>query len=134
LNEIRSFFVLVKRRFPARSVFATAVRFTKGPTMDIHRVELFNLALLRSLNTIQSAKTQFYGLTAHPSTPTALASRIKLCDVLLAEIHAISCRLETRMRHDDMKHRRSGIGRHDQVATHLSRPESGPATHAKQKL
>jgi|SRR5689334_8017958 len=102
--------------------------------MDIHRVELFNHALLRSLNTIQSAKTQFHGLTAGPSTPSALASRIKLCDVLLAEIHAISCRLETRMRHDDIKRRPSGIARLDEVVTYLSCPESRPAIRAKQKL
>ena|SRR5215475_5963992 len=65
--------------------------------MEIHRAELFNDGLLHSLSTIRTAKTQFHSLTASSLTPTALASQIRLCDVLLGEIRAISYSLKRRM-------------------------------------
>jgi len=65
--------------------------------MEIHRAEPFNNALLHSLSTIQAAKTQFHLLTAGSLTPALLVSQIRLCDVLLGEIRAISCSLERRM-------------------------------------
>jgi hypothetical protein len=68
--------------------------------VEIQQVELFN-TLMHSLNTIQSAKTQFHVLTANSLTPTALASQIELCDVLLVEIQSISSSLGRRIRRGD---------------------------------
>jgi hypothetical protein len=57
--------------------------------MEIHYTDRTNLGLLRSLSAIHDAKTQYYSIKASASTPTVLLSKIKLCDVLLREIHAI---------------------------------------------
>ena len=90
--------------------------------MEIHRAELFNNALLRSLSTIQTAKTQFHLLTAHSLTPTILISQIRLCDVLLGEIRAISCSLERRMNSRGMISRRSAVARRNRGNRHLAVP------------
>jgi hypothetical protein len=51
--------------------------------MDIHQARLpSDNALLHSLSTIQAARTQLHLLTASNSTPTALVSQVRLCDVL----------------------------------------------------
>jgi hypothetical protein len=69
--------------------------------MEIHQAGIFDNNLLHSLNTIQAAKTQLRLLTMSGSTPTVLVSQIGLCDVLLAEIHAIRSSLERRLRPQD---------------------------------
>lgn len=78
--------------------------------MEIQQAEVFN-ALMRSLNTIQSAKAQFHFLTAGGSTPAMLVSQIELCDVLLDEIRGISSSLETRIRRRDITGQRSVLRR-----------------------
>lgn len=76
--------------------------------METYQNQLPNQALLRSLSTIQSAKGRFYRSMAGSPTPTTLASRIRLCDLLLTEIRAISCSLERRIAGDeDLKGMRS---------------------------
>lgn len=69
--------------------------------METHHNPLAGQALLRSLNTIQLAKARFCRIMPGSPTPIALASRIKLCDLLLAEIHTISCSLERRITCDE---------------------------------
>ncbi len=69
--------------------------------MGIHQARLDNLdniALQHSLGTIRAAKTQLHLLTASNSTPTALVSQIRFCDVLLREIRAIHSSLEDGMK------------------------------------
>src|SRR5438552_16661836 len=79
--------------------------------MEIHRAEQFNNALLHSLSTIQAAKTQFHLVAASSLTPAVLVSQIRLCDVLLGEIRAISCSLERRMRYRGMIRQCSVVAR-----------------------
>jgi hypothetical protein len=62
------------------------------------RAELLNNTLMHSLSTIQAAKTKFNLFTPGRLTSKELVSRIKICDVLLGEIRAISSDLESRMR------------------------------------
>src|ERR1700694_6012865 len=87
------------------------IRLAGGLNMEIHRAEPFNNALLHSLSTIQEAKTQFHLLTGSSLTPALLVSQIRLCDVLLGEIRAISCSLERRMWCGGVIRRSSGIAR-----------------------
>ena len=86
--------------------------------MEIHRAEQFNNALLHSLSTIQAAKTQFHLFTASSPTSTVLVSQIRLCDVLLGEIGAISCSLQRRMRYRRMI-RRCSVARGGRGSRHL---------------
>jgi hypothetical protein len=101
--------------------------------MEIHRAELSNDALLHSLSTIQAAKTQFHLSTASSLTPALLVSQIKLCDVLLGEIRAISCSLERRMRCGGVIRRRSVVARRNRSGRHLAIPQVNPANRSKQR-
>ena len=101
--------------------------------METHRAELHNNALLHSLSTIQAAKTQIHLLTARSLTPTVLISQIRLCDVLLREIRAISCRLERRMSPRSMIGRRSVVSRRNRRSRHLAVPQGNPANRSKQR-
>lgn len=65
--------------------------------MEIYRTELFNDELRHSLSTIQAAKTRLHMLTTSNSTPTVLATQIRLCDILLGEIRAIRSSMEGRL-------------------------------------
>jgi hypothetical protein len=100
--------------------------------MEIHRAEVSNNALLRSLSTIQAAKTQFQLLTASSLTPTVLASQIRLCDVLLGEIRTISCGLERRMRCRSTISRRPLVARRNRGSRHQAAPQGNPANRSKQ--
>jgi len=88
--------------------------------MEIYQANLFGNALLHSLSTIQTAKTRFRSLTASCPTPTALVLQIRLCDVLLGEIRAISCNLERRLESRRIRRRPS-------VARRRRRSEKEPA-------
>ena len=101
--------------------------------MEIHRAEPFNNALLHSLSTIQAAKTQFHLLTASSLTPTVLVSQIRLCDVLLGEIRAISCSLETRMRSRGTIRRHSVVARRNRGSRHLAVLQDNPANRPSQR-
>jgi hypothetical protein len=101
--------------------------------MEIHRAELFNNALLHSLSTIHAAKTQFHSLTARSLTPTILVSQIRLCDVLLGEIRAISRSLERRMRYRGMIRRRSVVARRGRSSRHLPVLQGDPANRSREK-
>jgi hypothetical protein len=103
--------------------------------MEIHRAEQFNNALLHSLSTIQAAKTEFHLFTASSLTPTVLVSQIRLCDVLLAEIRAISCSLERRMRYQGMICRCSVVARRRRGSGYLPvvQGEGDPANRSKEK-
>jgi hypothetical protein len=101
--------------------------------MEIHRAELFNNALLHSLSTIQAAKTQFHLLTARSLTPTLLVSQIRLCDVLLGEVRAISCSLEARMRSRGMIRQCSVAARRNRGSRHLAVPQDNPANRSTQR-
>jgi len=90
--------------------------------MEIYRADLSQNAVLDSLSAIQAAKTKFHLLTASSLTPTVLVSQIRLCDVLLGEIRAISCRLERRISSRSMTRRRSLVARRDRG----SRAYGGP--------
>ena len=94
--------------------------------------EVFNEALLHALSTIQAAKTQFHLLTARSLTPTELVSQIRLCDVLLGEIRAISCSLERRMRSRGTIRRRAVVARRNRSSRHLAVPQGSPASRSKQ--
>jgi len=101
--------------------------------MEIRRAELFNNTLQRSLSTIQAAKTQFHLSNASSLTPTALVSQIKLCDVLLREIRAISRRLESRMRCRGMIRRSPLVARRNGGSSrHLAVAQGNPANRSKQ--
>jgi hypothetical protein len=100
--------------------------------VEIHRPELFN-TLMRSLNTIQSAKTQLHLLTASGLTPTVLVSQIKLCDVLLGEIRTISSSLERPVKRRDTTARRSVAVRPEYSSEYLGLPQGSPTNHSKQK-
>src|SRR5258707_15702889 len=102
-------------------------QFVRGLNMEIDRAEPFNNALLHSLSTIQAAKTQFHLLTASGLTPALLVSQIRLCDVLLGEIRAISCSLERRMRSPGNIFPGSGGGRGNRSGRDLAGPPSNPA-------
>jgi hypothetical protein len=93
-----------------------------GLKMVIHGTKQFNNALLHSLSTIQSAKTQLQLLTASGLTPSLLVSQIRLYDVLLREIRIIRFGLEGRMRCRGMI-RRSGIARRNRNSRHLAVPQ-----------
>jgi hypothetical protein len=101
--------------------------------MEIHRAELSNNALLDSLSTIQAAKTQFDLSTASSLTPAFLVSQIKLCDILLGEIRAISCSLEMRMRCRGVIRRRSVVDRRNRSGRHLAIPQGNQANRSKQR-
>ena len=103
--------------------------------MEIHRADLFNFnkVLLHSLGTIQTAKTQFHLLTARSLTPTVLVSQIRLCDVLLGEIRAISCRLERRMRFRAMTDPRCVVARRDRGCRHLAVQQGYAANRSRRK-
>ena len=101
--------------------------------MEIHRAEPFDNALLHSLSTIQAAKTQFHLLTANSLTPALLVSQIRLCDVLLGEIRAISCSLGMRMKSPGMICQRSVVARRNRSARHLAVPQGNPANHSKRR-
>jgi hypothetical protein len=100
--------------------------------MEFHRAEIFDNALLHSLNTIQAAKTQFRLLTAGNLTPTVLVSQISLCDVLLGEIRTISCSLERRMGYRGAIRGRSVVARRIRSSRHLAAPQGNPANRSKQ--
>jgi hypothetical protein len=101
--------------------------------MEIHRVEPFDDALLNSLSTIQAAKTQFHLLTASSLTAALLVSQIRLCDVLLGEIRAISCSLERLMRRPSMIRRRSVVARRNRSGRHLAVPQGNAPNRSKQQ-
>jgi hypothetical protein len=101
--------------------------------MEIHRAEPFNNALLHSLGAIQAAKTKFHLLTASSSTPTVLVSQIRLCDVLLGEIRAISCSLETRIRSGGTIRRRFVVARRNRGGRHLVVRQDNPANRSNQR-
>ena len=104
--------------------------------MEIHQAEIFNNALRHSLSTIQAAKTRFHLLTARSLTPTVLISQIRLCDVLLGEIRAISCSLERRMSwmsSRTMIGRRSVVARRNRGSRHLTVPQGNPANRSKER-
>ena len=85
-----------------------------------YQAKLPKNALLRSLSTIQAAKTQLHLLTANNPTPTVLVSQIRLCNVLLREIGAVRFNLEDRMRCRGMIRRRSVVGRRVRSSRHLA--------------
>ena len=101
--------------------------------MEIHRAGPFDDALLNSLSTIQAAKTQFHLLTASSLTAALLVSQIRLCDVLLGEIRAISCSLERLMRRPSMIRRRSVVARRNRSGRHLAVPQGNAANRSKQQ-
>jgi hypothetical protein len=101
--------------------------------VENHRAELFNNALMHSLSTIQAAKAQFLSLTAGNLTLTVLVSQIRLCDVLLREIRAISRSLEGRKNSRGIKCRRSMIGTRNRGSRHLAVPPCNPASRPKQR-
>jgi hypothetical protein len=100
--------------------------------MDIHQARLLNNdnALLRSLSTIQAAKTQLHLLTASNSTPSELVSQIRLCDVLLGEIRAIRSSLQGRMSCRGKIRRRSAVARR-RCSRHPAVPQGNPANHSR---
>jgi hypothetical protein len=104
----------------------------EGLNMEMHRGELFNNALLRSLSTIQAAKTQFRLLTARSLTPSVLVSQIGLCEVLLGEIRAIRCSLEERMRYRGVIGRRSVLAKRNRSNRHLAVSQVNPSNRSKQ--
>lgn len=79
--------------------------------MDSRRAGPFSHGLLRSLKTISAVKTQFNSMRSNSSTPAGLVSQIKLCDVLLDELHAISRSLEERVTGRCTTNHRSGVAR-----------------------
>jgi hypothetical protein len=101
--------------------------------MEIHQAEPFSNALLHSLSTIQAAKIQFHLLTASSLTPALLVSQIRLCDVLLEEIRAISCSLERRMMCPGITRRHSVVARRNRSGRHLAVPQGNPANRSKQR-
>ena len=100
--------------------------------MEIHRAEQFNNALLHSLRTIQAAKTQLHLFTASSPTPTVLVSQIRLCDVLLGEIEAISCSLERRMRYRRVIRRCSVVARCGRDSRRLPVVQGDPANRPRE--
>ena len=52
-----------------------------------------DLTLQNSLNAIRKAQRKLDRLTNAPLTPTALESRIELCEILLSNISSIQCNL-----------------------------------------
>ena len=100
--------------------------------MEIHRAEQFNNALLHSLRTIQAAKTQLHLFTASSPTPTVLVSQIRLCDVLLGEIGAISCSLERRMKYRGMMRRRSLVAKRGRDSRRLPTLQGNPENRSKE--
>lgn len=54
-----------------------------------HAYNLGDYALWDSLSTIRRAQVQLHLLNGEGATPTAIASRIQLCDILLGEISGI---------------------------------------------
>jgi len=52
------------------------------------------MTLQHSLASIQAAQTQFSSLASGLSTSTSLLLQIKLCEILLSEIHVIRLSLE----------------------------------------
>ena len=99
--------------------------------MKTHRAKLFNNGLLCSLSTIQTAKIKFHLLTASTLTPTVLVSQIRLCDVLLGEIRAISSSLERRMSPRICQH--SMVARRNRSSRHLADPQRNPANRSRQR-
>jgi hypothetical protein len=61
-------------------------------------------ALHDSLSAIKQAHVQLHSLTGLCTTPTVLASRIELCDLLLVEISGIRSSLAK-----DLKHTRGAL-------------------------
>src|SRR5258707_7051950 len=108
-------------------------QFVRGLNMEIDRAEPFNNTLLHSLSTIQAAKTQFHLLTAGSLTPALLVAQIRLCDVLLGEIRAISCSLERRMKSPGTRCRRSVVARRNRSGRDLAGPPSNPANHSERQ-
>jgi len=100
--------------------------------MEIDRAELFDNPLLHSLTTIQVAKTQFHLLTASSLTPTVLVSQIRLCNVLLGEIRAISCSLERRMKYRGMMRRRSLVAKRGRDSRRLPTLQGNPENRSKE--
>jgi hypothetical protein len=61
------------------------------------------IALQASLSAIRKAQTRLNLLTGAPSTPTALASRIELCKILLCEISEIQTSLAANLGYRDRR-------------------------------
>lgn len=58
--------------------------------MKIYNPKLFeDLALQSSLSAIRNAQIKLNKLTKAPLTPTALESRIELCEILLCSISSV---------------------------------------------
>jgi hypothetical protein len=99
--------------------------------MEINRVRIFNNGVFHSLRKIQGAKTRLLLLKASNPTAAALASQIRLYEILLGEIRTISCSLEGGVG------RRSSVRRHSVAARrnrgrHLIIPKSNPAIRSGQ--
>jgi hypothetical protein len=97
-----------------------------------YELRIFKRSLLCSLDKIKYAR-KFDGLTPGTSTEIALASRIRLCNSLLAELQAISCKLKGRMRRRDVKRRRSAIARHGRTGMYLWLSQSNGASRSRQR-
>jgi hypothetical protein len=101
--------------------------------MEIHRAKLFNNAVLHSLNTIQSAKSQFHLSTSSNMTANELVSQIGLCDVLLREIRVVRRNLEGRMRRRVMIHRHSLLAKRIRSSMHPAIPHDIHRSFAKRR-
>jgi hypothetical protein len=70
---------------------------------------LFNYSLSKSLKKLRTAKARFRSLTSCSPDDAVLVSQIKLCEVLLQEIRAISYSLEKRTGKRSSTSRRAAI-------------------------
>jgi hypothetical protein len=100
--------------------------------MEIYRAELLKDKLRRSLGTIQLAKTRLHSLTACDSTATVLVSQIRLCDILLGEIHAIRSSLEGRTGCWESVRRRPVVVRGNDSSKHPIIPRGNSVNRSRQ--
>jgi hypothetical protein len=101
--------------------------------MEMRRAEPSKSSLLDSLSTIRAAKTKFHLLTGGNLTPTGLVTQIRLCDVLLGEIRAISRGLESRMGSGDMISQRAVVARRDRGSRHVAVQQGNPENRSRQR-
>jgi hypothetical protein len=80
--------------------------------------KLNNHSLSRSLGTLKVAKSQLSVLMAENSTPSALITQIKLCDVLLGEIRTIGACLANGLFRQDLIRRRFVVANRPRAARH----------------
>jgi hypothetical protein len=80
--------------------------------------KLNNHSLSHSLGTLKAAKSQLFLLMAENSTPSALITQIRLCDVLLGEIRTIGACLASGLYRQGLMRRRFVVASRPRAVRH----------------